>query len=288
MDFRDLISSNSPSISTMNITGNIGFISNASNMSNNDLLSVLSPYMQIINNSLMFTLPARSPYMSEIEEKAMISYEENKLLLEYHYKDITKNTDEVIYEKYLKVINTLWMDHELGDLPNMADIMEHLFENRCECCYAYSNVIIIGLLKHFFMSNIADSCDNVRIGVEFYLLNNRFPNMEEIESTAERMQNFMHSPEQFHINDKVEVGVKDLDKLKVSVMDKNEFKSSDSVCCSICQDEINSNQSYVRLEPCGHLFHFSSEECLDGASVIDWLKRNKFCPNCKCEVKIEN
>lgn len=279
MDFRHLITSNATSTvsSTMSSTGSI-FSSSLQPIQLFNLFNIL----QQSQNYPLF--PLRNPYMSEEEEKEIISYEENFELLKFHYTDITNTHADEIYEKYLKVINHLWLNNSKGDLPTLEEIGDYLLEHRCECTLAYTEEQTKDLLVHLFRNNIKDLCGYIRISVEYHLLNNRYPSLSEIIETMNRMRNFYNSPTDFHQNDKVEIGIKNIDKLKVSYMDKNEFKSDDSVCCSICQDEIKEQQKYVKLEPCGHLFHYSEEECLDGASVINWLRKNKFCPNCKTEV----
>jgi hypothetical protein len=91
----------------------------------------------------------------------------------------------------------------------------------------------------------------------------------------------------FFGNDKVLVGVKNLNKLQVEIMDKNEFKQCDNINCSMCQEEIENNLNYIKL-PCNHLFHYDGKDCLEGSTVFNWLEKNKYCPNCKQEINLED
>jgi hypothetical protein len=64
---------------------------------------------------------------------------------------------------------------------------------------------------------------------------------------------------------------------------EKELKETKEPCCGICQYDIEVSQKYYEL-PCGHLFHENGEECLEFATILYWLKDNKFCPMCKQEV----
>jgi hypothetical protein len=57
--------------------------------------------------------------------------------------------------------------------------------------------------------------------------------------------------------------------------------------CSICLLEIVPGSNIVRLPQCGHVFHWDKKECLEEASILNWLQMSKFCPNCKTSVSFE-
>jgi hypothetical protein len=272
MDFRDLISTNS-----------------SSTMSSNSRIAYTGPEQSLIINLLANALGLQvnqfvNPYVNEEDEKEAESYIENIELIKWYYRDVTSNTYEPD-EKYLKTINHLWYTSTRGDFPSLDNIVENLYENRCECTYAYDTQIVKNLLRHFFIIGLKDSCNTVRIAMEFYVINNSFPSIEEIENTAERMDDFYNDPEAFHQEDKVLVGVKGLEQLKVHTMDTSEYKSHDDLACSICQEDIIQGQRYIRLD-CRHIYHFHNKDCLEEGSIINWLEKNKFCPNCKCEVVV--
>lgn len=283
MDFRDLISSN------MSSTNSRYSIINPSGPEQLQIMNMLASALglRIDGDSNIIRYDSRydNPYMSEDEFKESESFIENIDLIKYHYVDLTKNLNEPD-EKYLKLINHLWYNNDAGDFPTIEEIVEELFDTRCDCSYSFDNTRCKELLKHFFILGVIPGCNTLRTAMELYILHNTLPTLDDIEKTLERMRSFYNNPEDFHQEDKVLIGVKNLDQVNYHVMDKNEFKSDDDLACSICQDDITDGQKYIKLD-CRHMFHYSKEECLEGGSILDWLKRNKHCPNCKTEVKIE-
>jgi hypothetical protein len=277
MDFRELISSNSSSIiSNMNFTG----YPNEQIQAFNEVFRLLMNPLQILNRDFY------NPYISEEEIKEEESYLENIDIAKIHYINLTNNEEEFEPdEKYLKSIHHLWYNDVNGNLPTIDEVTNYLFNNKCHCMYIYEDERCKSLIRHFFIIGIDHNCNEVRIAMEFYVLNNNFPSLDEIESTSERMQEFYRNPEAFHQEDKVLIGVSGLDKLQILNMDRTEFKNDDNVVCSICQEDIIEGQKYIQLN-CKHMFHYSNKDCLEGASIINWLERNKYCPNCKNEVKL--
>lgn len=296
MDFRDLISSNFNSISSsMSYTG----YQNEQLRAINEVFRLFTTPSQIRYANLTYNYRDYfNPYISEEEIKEEESYLENLDIVKIHYTSLitdangtnvenVENVDDVenVEEKYFKTIHHLWYNDANGNLPTLDEVIEYLFENKCHCMYIYEDERCKSLIRHFFILGVDPSCSMVRIAMEFYILNNSFPSLDEIANTSERMQDFYNNPVEFHQEDKVLIGVSNLDKLPVFKMDKNEFKSDDVVACSICQEDINEGQEYVKLN-CKHMFHHTKADCLEGGSIINWLEKNKFCPNCKSEVKL--
>ena len=54
--------------------------------------------------------------------------------------------------------------------------------------------------------------------------------------------------------------------------------------CTLCQDEIKGSTMYC-LSPCSHCFH--SEDCMDGDTVVKWLRTSDKCPTCRTRVVID-
>jgi NACalpha-BTF3-like transcription factor len=59
---------------------------------------------------------------------------------------------------------------------------------------------------------------------------------------------------------------------------KTEKYNEEKCTCSLCLDEIEKGSDIYRLT-CNHVFH--SHNCLGDRNVIDWLKKNDTCPNCR-------
>jgi hypothetical protein len=65
------------------------------------------------------------------------------------------------------------------------------------------------------------------------------------------------------------------------------FRISDSNSrCSICISDIETNSLVVKLPQCGHVFHAQADECLGKASILTWLEKSQYCPNCKGRISI--
>ncbi len=96
-----------------------------------------------------------------------------------------------------------------------------------------------------------------------------------------RMVQMMISPEEFHQKDKNHVPTPNLAWIKAE-----EVGESDAGC-ALCQNELSSSQLCYRLQPCKHLFHANSEECLGTCSILDWLNAHRTCPTCRAEILVE-
>jgi hypothetical protein len=116
---------------------------------------------------------------------------------------------------------------------------------------------------------------------EYFLLHNEYPSDDEILDMTRRTLMFFMNPEAFHQQDKVHVPALHIDKIP-------RFQNTETgISCSICQDEIGLNQMVLRLPPCQHTYHGSSEDCLENACVLNWLSENNTCPMCKTKVQVK-
>ena len=62
---------------------------------------------------------------------------------------------------------------------------------------------------------------------------------------------------------------------------------ADTMDCSICRQDLDTDMEVLRLPNCGHVFHAHASECLGTeCSILTWLRKNNRCPNCNTEVRI--
>jgi hypothetical protein len=176
----------------------------------------------------------------------------------------------------------LWNQSKEGILPTLEEILEELYKNKCYCNNNYNSNHIKDLYRFYILNykKIPD-CITIELSIEYKLLHSRFPNEEELNEILNRRIQFELSPEDYYQEDKINIGTKNLDKIKI-----HKYTEQENISCSICQNDIIKDQQYINLEPCGHKFHYNNSDCLDEASIINWLENNNKCPNCKCNINI--
>lgn len=272
-------------------------MSSANNM--NNLLGLLG-YTQIMNEFLarannIINIPV-SIEESMIDELSNDIYtEDNIILAESYFRSLisTENIDNPvrinrIQNEILKVVVELWISNINGSFPTIEEILNELFRVRCHCTYEFNDNEIKELYKYYVVRyGKIPNCQTTQISIEFFHTHRRFPTVEEINETMRRMILFYNSPEAFHQQDKIEVGVDNLQYIPILNMKQSEFKQDTDFCCSLCQEEIKDGQNYVKLNPCGHIFHYNDKECLEDACIFKWLSKNNKCPNCKQQVVVD-
>ena len=197
---------------------------------------------------------------------------------------IVQNSDQYIDTTIITHIIKLWNKSKEGILPTLEEILEELYKNKCYCTNNYNSDNIKELYKFYILNykKIPD-CITIELSIEYKLLHSRFPNEEELSEILNRRIQFELSPEDYYQEDKISIGTKNLDKIKI-----HKYTEEENISCSICQNDIIKDQEYINLEPCGHKFHYNNSDCLDEASIINWLHNNNKCPNCKCNININD
>jgi hypothetical protein len=128
------------------------------------------------------------------------------------------------------------------------------------------------------------SCETVQLFYTFYLQEKRIATVEELTSYHNMMNELNNDPDQFQQKYKHKIPTPNLHCLESKTMSKQLYETQKPVC-GICQDEIHIHQTYFELS-CSHLFHHQDNQCLENATILNWLKENKTCPLCKQEVII--
>lgn len=147
----------------------------------------------------------------------------------------------------------------------------------------YNREIVYNIMKQYICEyGILPRCRILLLSYQYYIQEKKVGNLEEIIEYEQLLNQIENDPEEFHNKHKHKIPTKNLSNLKYKIMDNDLFEKKQP-CCGICQYDIEMLQKYYEL-PCGHLFHENGEECLENATIIWWLKDNKFCPMCKQEV----
>ena len=193
---------------------------------------------------------------------------------------IIQDSEQYIDTTIITHIIKLWNLSKEGILPTLEEILEELYKNKCYCTHNYNSNHIKDLYKFYILNykKIPD-CITIELSIEYRLLHSRFPNEEELSEILNRRIRFELSPEDYYQEDKMNIGTNNLDKIKI-----DKYIEEENISCSICQNDIIKDQEYINLEPCGHKFHYNNSDCLDEASIMNWLQNNNKCPNCKCNI----
>lgn len=204
----------------------------------------------------------RESFMDEIEMKTE----------GYDYR-LTKEVKNSVLELYYAT--------NAYELPDIDQIIDKLFENRCSCVLDYPHIYIKKVIKQCILyTGGLPSCELYPQYIEYYVLHGRIPIDEELEEFIRRVIEYSRNPEEFHQKDKEFVPALNVDLLPVEKYIKIE---KEQACC-ICQEDFCEEQDIITLLPCKHKFHNKSEECLEGGSVLTWLEKYNYCPMCKTKV----
>jgi hypothetical protein len=147
----------------------------------------------------------------------------------------------------------------------------------------YNFEIIYKIIKQSILDyGVLPKCRYIFLSYQYYIQEKRLGNTQEIAEYELLLSEIEMDPEEFHNKYKHKIPTQNLSKLISKTMTKYIFDVKEP-CCGVCQSEIEQLQNYYEL-PCEHMFHEKEEECLENATIINWLKDNKLCPICKKEV----
>jgi hypothetical protein len=131
--------------------------------------------------------------------------------------------------------------------------------------------------------NLELNCNSLSL-IEFYRKNHQdYPtSLPDLLLFVSNMNGMNNDADNYCIENQVTRPAKNLENIP------SLYKVATHVSiCTICMDEIKEGDIIIELN-CGHRFHSSSSDCLDDASILEWLNSNKSCPICKQEVIIPN
>jgi len=239
----------------------------------------------IINNSILSMavselLPGKR--YSNHEYDLAESHFEN--LRESFMEDADMNIEGYDYRLTVEVKNSileLYYETNAYELPDIDQIINKLFENRCACVMEYPHNYVKKVIKQCILyTGSLPSCELYPQYIEYYVLHGRIPTDEELEEFIRRVIEYSRNPEEFHQKDKEFVPALNVDLLPI---DKYVKMDEEKVCC-ICQEDFSEGQEVITLLPCKHQFHNKSEECLEGGCILTWLGKYNYCPLCKTKV----
>lgn len=245
------------------------------------ILNITPLERQRIINSDFLSYTRYSPDDKELAEEYL------KDLRETFIKDTGNTLEE--YGEYsisIELLNStldIYYENNCHSLPNIDEIVNRLFEKRCNCVMGYDSNVIKRVIKQCVLyTGQLPSCSLYPNYIEYYILHGKIPTREELEEYMRRLFEFNRNPEDFHQTDKCLVPTLNIDKLPRHVCVKEE----ESEGCGICQDELVEGQNIITLLPCGHKFHEDKEKCLETSCVINWLETHNVCPLCKSKIGV--
>jgi hypothetical protein len=147
----------------------------------------------------------------------------------------------------------------------------------------YNRDIVYKIIRKYICDyGIVPTCKFLFLSYQYYIQEKKVGSLQEISDYELLLNEIENDPEEFHNKHKLKIPTRNLLKLEYKIMSTELFEKKQPGC-GLCQCDIEPSQKYYEL-PCGHCFHHSDNDCLECATIIFWLKNNKFCPICKQEV----
>ena len=195
--------------------------------------------------------------------------------------DISSYGEYEISDEIANRILDLYYDSGAHSFPDIDEIVNCLFETRCNCVRGYPENYVKKVIKQCVLyTGILPSCSLYPQYVEFYILHGKIPNGDELEEYMRRIYEFSRNPEEFHQSDKCLVPTLNIGNLPRHIFSENEENDG----CGICQDEFTLGQTLITLLPCGHKFHEHKKDCLETTCILNWLETHNVCPLCKSHI----
>jgi hypothetical protein len=200
------------------------------------------------------------------------------------------------------LLNYFYQNEEM--FPSTDTFLDLIYNNRCLCSDRFSyiyqsfnrelnnqrenneaqprNYIKNIIIDFIMLYSFYPSCNYFAYYIEFFIIHNRIPSDDELASFIERAREFNISPEDFHQKDKLLVPTLNIKNLLVQQF--SDISNPVNDCCAICREDFSSLTQTIKLSPCNHLFHSNDSECLQDASIANWLHAYNFCPLCKTKI----
>jgi hypothetical protein len=201
------------------------------------------------------------------------------------YSPYTHLSDEYINEK----INLIEIDMIITKILQWYSRFKLCDCNIFGLCYNnlvnLNSEIMKTIIKNYLVKHcLILKCNDMKLAYLYYIQENRVASPDELIQFENMMHEIENDPEEFHQKYKHKIPTKNISKLDFKIMNEELYNKIQPVC-GLCQDDITLKQEYYNL-PCQHLFHKNEKDCLDKATIIDWLKENNVCPICKREIKL--
>lgn len=154
----------------------------------------------------------------------------------------------------------------------------------CFCLSSVPNEDAVDILVHAWLNigmRCRPSCSIVMAIYEYHMVERSFPDNEQFHAFVENLEHIHDAPDEYCNNKRHHIPTPGIDNIE-----PYEIKTA-GAACSICLEPIDVGAEVVQLPQCGHIFHACSEHCLgEGASILTWLRKSRYCPNCNTEISI--
>lgn len=161
--------------------------------------------------------------------------------------------------------------------PTGGELATALLDRRqCHCLDFIPRNQAIACIAHLLTiwANLKWQCPSIISTYEFWLLEKKYPSIDEARSWVDNQLRMSLNSEQFHADNKVHVGA-DVDAASTKITG-----TSDDLC-AICQESV-ANLPVLQLNKCMHKFHDSG--CI-GDGIRRWFRENVSCPICRTDIR---
>jgi hypothetical protein len=155
---------------------------------------------------------------------------------------------------------------------------EFVYSLECECLAGLvieKAVAAVAHLQHNLRTHAP--CDQVLAAHEFFTFHGAYPTEDELVLTLDNMQQMNVSADRYCVDQACVMPAPGIEHAATHV-------AKQCADCAICLDTAPVGSQVLTL-PCGHTFHGSASECLDGKDVLTWLRASRRCPVCRADVR---
>jgi hypothetical protein len=234
-----------------------------------------------------FTREAPSVILSR--HTTSFSSEDYELALTYFNHIIHEDEADFIVDYNanvcVNVLNLLleyWMEHERESFPDYEYVVNQVCRELMRSFHIdFEQEDLFDIVDHYLhIWGFLPAPMELQHVYEFFTFNGEYPTYTQLQEMNQRALAFFTNPELYHQQDKIHVPALHIDKIeRVKNTEQN-------VVCCICQEEIQLEQTIIRLPPCNHTYHVEANECLGDGSILTWLAENNTCPMCKRKVEV--
>jgi hypothetical protein len=178
----------------------------------------------------------------------------------------------VISMWYVRLCTQMFL-FKKGQMPTMDEIIiQQLLVSKCQCLHWIPSNTTKACLKWLLSETMekVPECREVVIVYSFYNYYGRLP--YDVEEFLEFLDSAI-TTEAPQMEEKKSLNLEKWHQLDGPVKE-----------CSLCFSDVLEEQKRYQL-PCGHIFHASEQDCLEG-TVAKWFTKQTTCPNCRLDLSL--
>ena len=178
----------------------------------------------------------------------------------------------------LKAVQTACMYHQQPTIQQAAS--SFVTQLTCTCLHTIAHADRVDCVLWIWQNlQCPSECPFIVTVYEYYMTVRRFPTVPELASYIIQRSRMEDAPDEYCNDMREEVPTRGLDLLQPIKADHG------NDICTVCVEKIQEGEMVFKLPQCGHVFHAEQQSCLgtDG-SIVSWLRKSKFCPNCNTEI----